>query len=164
MWDFWTNCLFFAHQKKHWHIIVQAVTRMFCTVIQSCVNDCFFLEKCPEKIAAKTLRCCLAACSLYQEGSAGPLVSKNNRCVGSRSATAAVVTVARQRNGCGGGGSNSFASAVAAWRHQGSMVAATAAVIWKHWWHHGGSGGSGGSGIAAAAAWRRRLWLQAERR
>ena len=51
---------------------------MFCTVIQSCVNDCFFLEKCPAKIAAKTLRCCLAACSLYQGSSAGPHVPKNN--------------------------------------------------------------------------------------
>ena len=36
---------FFDRQKKRWQIIVLVVTRMFCTVIQSHVNDCFFLEK-----------------------------------------------------------------------------------------------------------------------
>jgi hypothetical protein len=102
---------FFARQKKR---CVQAVTRMFCTVIQSCVNDCFFLEKCPEKIAAKTLRCCLTACSLYQGGSTGLCMSKNNRCVGSGSTTTSVVTAARQRDGRVGGGNDSFVAAVAA--------------------------------------------------
>ena len=48
---------FFSRQKKRWQIIVLAVTHMFCTVNQSRVNDCFFLDFCPAKIFAKT-QCC----------------------------------------------------------------------------------------------------------
>ncbi len=58
---------FFDWQKKRWQIIVLVVTCMFCTVIQSHVNDCFFLEKKSAKIAAKTLRCDLAACMFRQK-------------------------------------------------------------------------------------------------
>jgi hypothetical protein len=35
---------FFRRQMKRWPIMVLAVTRMFCTVIQSCVNDCVFFR------------------------------------------------------------------------------------------------------------------------
>jgi len=41
----WTNCPLFDPQKKRPQIILQAVARMLCTVIQSRVNDCFFSEK-----------------------------------------------------------------------------------------------------------------------